>query len=99
MDHRDINEIEKDGYIRISNTLIAMANCKDSEIGESTVYVKYDEKVYGSYNVFRGGSRCDPARGCLAGSTLTFLILIFPKTLSILADDTLLYFVFIFKNA
>ncbi len=26
----------------------------------------YDEKVYGSYRVFRGGGWSDPARGCLA---------------------------------
>ncbi|SET45156.1 Formylglycine-generating enzyme, required for sulfatase activity, contains SUMF1/FGE domain [Natronincola peptidivorans] len=26
----------------------------------------YDEQVYGSYRVFRGGGWCDPARGCLA---------------------------------
>ena len=24
----------------------------------------YDEKVYGSYRIFRGGGWCDPARGC-----------------------------------
>lgn len=40
----DIKEIEKDEYIRISNTLIAIANCKDPEIGKSTVSIKYDEK-------------------------------------------------------
>ncbi|MBB6214288.1 excisionase family DNA binding protein [Anaerosolibacter carboniphilus] len=40
----DINETEKDDYIRISNTLIAIANCKDPEIGKSTIQVKYDEK-------------------------------------------------------
>ncbi|WP_172679217.1 formylglycine-generating enzyme family protein [Paenibacillus pini] len=26
----------------------------------------YDEKVYGSYRIFRGGGWCDPERGCLA---------------------------------
>ncbi|SCZ03047.1 formylglycine-generating enzyme family protein [Alkaliphilus peptidifermentans] len=26
----------------------------------------YDQQVYGSYRVFRGGGWCDPARGCLA---------------------------------
>ena len=40
----DINEIGKDEYMRISNTLIAVANCKDPEMGKSTVHVKYDEK-------------------------------------------------------
>ncbi|SET01052.1 DNA binding domain-containing protein, excisionase family [Natronincola peptidivorans] len=40
----DINETEKEEYIRISNTLIAIANCKDPEVGESTIQVKYDEK-------------------------------------------------------
>jgi excisionase family DNA binding protein len=40
----DIKETEKDEYIRISNTLIAIANCKDPEIGKSTVQIRYDEK-------------------------------------------------------
>lgn len=40
----DIKETDKDEYIRISNTLIAMANCKDPEIGKSTVQIKYDER-------------------------------------------------------
>jgi excisionase family DNA binding protein len=40
----DINEIEKDEYLRVSNTLIAVANSKDPEIGESTTQVKYYEK-------------------------------------------------------
>ena len=40
----DINEIQKDEYIRISNTLIAVANSKEPEIGKSTVHVKFDEK-------------------------------------------------------
>jgi len=40
----DIKETEKDEYIRISNTLIAIANCKDPEIGKSTIHIKYDEK-------------------------------------------------------
>ena len=39
----DIDEISKDDYIRISNTLIAVANCKDPEILKSTINVKYDE--------------------------------------------------------
>jgi excisionase family DNA binding protein len=40
----DINEIEKDEYLRVSNTLIAVANSKDPEIGKSTTHVKYYEK-------------------------------------------------------
>ncbi|SCZ03037.1 helix-turn-helix domain-containing protein [Alkaliphilus peptidifermentans] len=40
----DINEIEKDQYMRVSNTLIAVANCKDPEISKSTINVKFDEK-------------------------------------------------------
>ncbi|GAA0720925.1 helix-turn-helix domain-containing protein [Clostridium malenominatum] len=40
----DINEVEKDEYLRISNTIIAIANCKNEEIGKSTTHVKYDEK-------------------------------------------------------
>lgn len=40
----DINEIEKDEYIRVSNTLIAVANSKDSDIGKSTTHVKFYEK-------------------------------------------------------
>ena len=40
----DMKEIEKDEYIRISNTLIALANCKDPEIGKSSIHIKYDEK-------------------------------------------------------
>jgi formylglycine-generating enzyme required for sulfatase activity len=28
----------------------------------------YDEEVYGSYRIFRGGGWCDPARGCLASN-------------------------------
>lgn len=40
----DINEIEKDEYIRVSNTLIALANSKDLEIGKSTTHVKFYEK-------------------------------------------------------
>jgi excisionase family DNA binding protein len=40
----DIKEIEKDDFIRISNTLIAVANCKDEEMGKSSVHIKYDEK-------------------------------------------------------
>lgn len=40
----DINEVDKDSYFRISNTLIALQNGKDPEMGKSTVHVKYDEK-------------------------------------------------------
>ena len=40
----DIDQTEKDEYIRISNTLIAIANCKDPGVGKSTIQVKYDEK-------------------------------------------------------
>lgn len=40
----DIRDTDKDEYIRISNTLIAIANCKDPEIGKSTIHIKYDEK-------------------------------------------------------
>lgn len=40
----DIKETEKNEYIRISNTLIAIANCKDPQVGKSTVNIKYDEK-------------------------------------------------------
>jgi len=40
----DIKETEKDEYIRISNTLIAIANSKDPEMGKSTIHIKYDEK-------------------------------------------------------
>lgn len=39
----DIKETGKDDYMRISNTIIAIANCKDPEIGRSTVNIKYDE--------------------------------------------------------
>ncbi|QAA32187.1 helix-turn-helix domain-containing protein [Clostridium manihotivorum] len=41
----DINDIDKEEYFRISNTLIALMNCKDPKMGKSTVNVKYDEKV------------------------------------------------------
>ena len=40
----DINEVHKDEYLRISNTIIAIANCKGEEIGKSTTNVIYDEK-------------------------------------------------------
>jgi excisionase family DNA binding protein len=41
----DINDIDKEEYFRISNTLIALMNCKDPKMGKSTVNVKYDENV------------------------------------------------------
>jgi len=41
----DINDVDKEEYFRISNTLIALMNCKDSKMGKSTVNMKYDEKV------------------------------------------------------
>ncbi|WP_346928941.1 helix-turn-helix domain-containing protein [Clostridium sp.] len=41
----DINDVDKEEYFRISNTLIALMNCKDSEMKKSTINMKYDEKV------------------------------------------------------
>ncbi|HAK42796.1 MAG TPA: hydroxyacid dehydrogenase [Clostridium sp.] len=41
----DINDVDKEEYFRISNTLIAVMNCKDSEMEKSTINMKYDEKV------------------------------------------------------
>lgn len=40
----DINDIDKEEYFRISNTLIAVMNCKDPKMGKSTINMKYDEK-------------------------------------------------------
>lgn len=40
----DINDVDKEEYFRISNTLIAIMNCKDPKIGKSTINMKYDEK-------------------------------------------------------
>jgi excisionase family DNA binding protein len=40
----DINEIGTEEFMRISNTLIAIANCKDPETGNSTITMKYFEK-------------------------------------------------------
>lgn len=40
----EINEVNIDEYSRISNTLIAVMNCKDSDMGNSTINVKYYEK-------------------------------------------------------
>ncbi|WP_160688447.1 helix-turn-helix domain-containing protein [Clostridium sp. C2-6-12] len=40
----DINDVDKDEYFRLSNTLIAVMNCKDPKMGQSTINMKYDEK-------------------------------------------------------
>jgi excisionase family DNA binding protein len=40
----DINHVDKEEYFRISNTLIAVMNCKDPKMGKSTINMKYDEK-------------------------------------------------------
>ncbi|MBE6090178.1 MAG: helix-turn-helix domain-containing protein [Clostridium beijerinckii] len=40
----DINDVHKEQYFRISNTLIAVMNCKDPKMGKSTINMKYDEK-------------------------------------------------------
>ncbi len=40
----DINDVDKEEYFRISNTLIAVMNCKDPKMGKSTINMKYDEK-------------------------------------------------------
>lgn len=40
----DINDVAKEEYSRISNTLIAIMNCKDPKMGKSTINMKYDEK-------------------------------------------------------
>ncbi|MBN7773631.1 helix-turn-helix domain-containing protein [Clostridium aminobutyricum] len=40
----DISEIDKDQYMRISNALIAIMNCKDPEMQNSTIHMKYNEK-------------------------------------------------------
>lgn len=41
----DINDVDEEEYFRISNTLIALMNCKDSKMGNSTINMKYDEKA------------------------------------------------------
>ena len=41
----DINDVDKEEYFRISNTLLAVMNCKDSSMGKSTINMKYDEKA------------------------------------------------------
>lgn len=40
----DISDVDKEEYFRVSNTLIAVMNCKDSKMGKSTINMKYDEK-------------------------------------------------------
>lgn len=40
----DINDVDKEEYFRISNTLIAIMNCKDPRMGKSTINMKFDEK-------------------------------------------------------
>lgn len=40
----DINDIDKEEYFRVSNTLIAVMNCKDPKMGKSTINMKYGEK-------------------------------------------------------
>lgn len=41
----DINDVCMEEYNRISNTLIAIMNCKDPEMGKSTISMKYDDKI------------------------------------------------------
>lgn len=41
----DINDVDTEEYFRISNTLIALMNCKDSKMGKSTINMKYDDKA------------------------------------------------------
>lgn len=40
----DINEVNMDEYMRISNTLIAVMNSKDSKMSNSTINMKYYPK-------------------------------------------------------
>ena len=40
----DINEVDMDEYMRISNTLIAIMNSKDSKMGSSTINIKHYPK-------------------------------------------------------
>ncbi|PJI08167.1 MULTISPECIES: hydroxyacid dehydrogenase [Clostridium] len=40
----DINDVDKEEYFRISNTLVAVMNCKDPKMRKSTINMKYDEK-------------------------------------------------------
>lgn len=39
----EVNEVNFDEHARISNTLIALMNCKDPDMGNSTINVKYYE--------------------------------------------------------
>ena len=40
----DINEVDMDEYRRISNTLLAVMNSKDSKMSNSTINIKFYEK-------------------------------------------------------
>lgn len=40
----DINGLSKERYMRISNTLLAVMNCKDNDMDGSTINMKYYEK-------------------------------------------------------
>ncbi|MBI6874550.1 helix-turn-helix domain-containing protein [Clostridium aciditolerans] len=40
----DINEIDMDEYMRISNMLLAVMNCKDSEMKKSTINMKHNKE-------------------------------------------------------
>ncbi len=41
----DISDVNSEQYFRISNTLIALMNSKDSKMEKSTINMKYDEKM------------------------------------------------------
>ena len=41
----DISDVNREQYFRISNTLIALMNSKDSKMEKSTINMKYDEKM------------------------------------------------------
>ncbi len=53
----DINEVSKDEYMRISNTLIAIMNSKDPRMANSTVNVKYYEQENRLRAMLWGGVR------------------------------------------
>ncbi len=40
----EVNEVCKEQYMRISNTLIAVMNSKDPSLGNSTINMKYNER-------------------------------------------------------
>ena len=40
----DINEVNRDEYARISNTLLALMNSRDSKMNNSTINIKWYEK-------------------------------------------------------